>query len=142
MIFKKKSHVEQHLNTALHKENRNKTVLRQSLLTQNNFNEQTREKNEFYYDLCQALVASNIPFVKLENSGFKGFLEKYCKKNVPNESTLRKNYLPKCYEKVSRFKSLVREKFCYKIKWHIYFIFIHHFFVNTCLPKCNIKTNF
>lgn len=125
--------MEQHLNTALHKENRNKT-LRQSLLTQNNLNEQTREKNEFYYDLCQALVASNIPFVKLENSGFKGFLEKYCKKNVPNESTLRKNYLPKCYEKVSRFMSLGHEKFCFKIKWRIYFIFIYQLPVNTYMP--------
>ncbi|CAH1365042.1 unnamed protein product, partial [Tenebrio molitor] len=33
-----------------------------------------------------------------ENPKFNSFLEKYCKRKIPNESSLRKNYLNKCYD--------------------------------------------
>lgn len=61
----------------------------------NNF-KQTEQK-EFNKDLCQALVASNIPLNKLNNLNFQLFLKKYCKLNIPDESTLRKRFVDSCY---------------------------------------------
>ncbi|CAH1984161.1 unnamed protein product [Acanthoscelides obtectus] len=40
----------------------------------------------------------HIPGNKLEQPAFRKFLEKYCNRHIPNESTLRKNYLKKCYQ--------------------------------------------
>ena len=42
----------------------------------------------------------NNPIEKLNNQSLRQFLEKYTKHLVPNESTLRKNYLTGCYEEV------------------------------------------
>nr|CAD7434727.1 unnamed protein product [Timema monikensis] len=39
------------------------------------------------------MVAANIPWTKLNNPILKGFLTKYTNKQIPDESTLRKNYL-------------------------------------------------
>lgn len=52
-------------------------------------------------DLCEALLASNIPLHKLTNPTFKDFLRKYClNQKIPDESTLRKNYIPTIYQHV------------------------------------------
>ena len=51
------------------------------------------KKNEFFAGLTKALVMSNIPLNKVENPNFKSFLEKWTKKELPSESTLRKTYL-------------------------------------------------
>ena len=51
-------------------------------------------------ELCQAWKAAGIPWDKLNNPILKGFLEKYMEKSIPDESTLRKNYLPKLHEQV------------------------------------------
>ncbi|KAL4089609.1 hypothetical protein QTP88_024620 [Uroleucon formosanum] len=48
--------------------------------------------------MCYALVATNIPFNKLQSTPFKNFLQKYVNQNIPNESTLQKNYLKICFE--------------------------------------------
>ena len=53
-------------------------------------------------ELCNVLVGANIPFSKLNNPGFNGFLTKYCGRRIPNESTIRKNYLSISYEQVSK----------------------------------------
>jgi hypothetical protein len=44
------------------------------------------------------MVSSNIPLHKVEAARFRKFLEKYTTHPIPTESTLRKNYLPSCYE--------------------------------------------
>ena len=54
---------------------------------------------KFSLDLCEALISANIPLGKLINSKFRSFLETYTNKVIPNESTLRKNYVKICYEK-------------------------------------------
>ena len=54
----------------------------------------------FYKDLCEAFTAANIPLKKLKNSVLKFFIEKYTDRKVPDESTLRKIYVPKCYSDV------------------------------------------
>lgn len=53
-----------------------------------------------YQDLCEAMLKSNIPLHKLENEHFRAFLKKYTGKEIPHESTLRKNYITPVYEKV------------------------------------------
>lgn len=55
-------------------------------------------KSQFSMDLCAAFIAADIPFWKLDNPQLRAFLEKYTHEHVPDESTLRKNYLPQCYE--------------------------------------------
>jgi hypothetical protein len=54
----------------------------------------------FAEELCDALVGANIPFYKLKNPSFNNFLAKYCRRNIPDESTIRKNYLKVCYQRV------------------------------------------
>jgi hypothetical protein len=55
-------------------------------------------RNEFFKDLCNAVVAADILWYKLQVPKFRSFFEKYCKRVVPEESTLRKNYLDVSYE--------------------------------------------
>ncbi|KAL4135075.1 hypothetical protein QTP88_006732 [Uroleucon formosanum] len=64
-------------------------------------------RNEFLTDMCYTLVATNIPFNKLQSTPFKNFLQKYVNQNIPDESRLRKNYLKICFE--STLKK-IREK--------------------------------
>lgn len=48
---------------------------------------------EFEFDLTSSLVESGIPIEKLNSKAFREFLEKYTKMRVPDESTVRKNYV-------------------------------------------------
>lgn len=48
----------------------------------------------FNNDLCTSLIAANIPLKKLNNSSLRTFFQKYCSRyNIPDESTIRKNYI-------------------------------------------------
>lgn len=58
--------------------------------------------NEFTNDLTTFMVANYIPLWKLKNAEFNNFFEKYIKLKLPDESTVRKNYVPLCYEDVLR----------------------------------------
>jgi hypothetical protein len=53
------------------------------------------------------MVAAGIPWAKLDCPQYRQFLEKYCGTNIPNRTTLTKNYLPKCYENVGIIKNEV-----------------------------------
>jgi hypothetical protein len=44
------------------------------------------------------MVAADTPWQKFQVPKFRSFFEKYCKSQVPDESTLRKNYLDACYQ--------------------------------------------
>lgn len=94
----KKFNVSQHISTDKHQkalkrhkdqEQKKKQTLLTSLPTKSTFNA----------DLCEALMAANIPLNKLNNSKFREFLEKYTGKNIPFESTLRKGYVDDVYNK-------------------------------------------
>ncbi len=50
--------------------------------------------------LCQALLAANIPWCKLEIPMFRQFLEEQCAISIPDESTLIKSYLDTRYKDV------------------------------------------
>jgi hypothetical protein len=54
----------------------------------------------FFKDLCNAKVAADIPWYKLQVLKFRSFFEKHCKRQVPDESALRKNYLHACYQEM------------------------------------------
>ena len=61
-----------------------------------------------------ALLSADIPFKKINNPIFKQCLEKYTKQAVPDESTLRKNYLPKCYQNdLQKLREKVGKNFVY-----------------------------
>lgn len=107
MSSDKKYLIDQHLNTNLHKENakRKQNTLRQLFLT-----EQQPVVDNFNFEMCEALLSANIPWTKIENTKLRQFLEKYCNRTIPNESTLRKNYLNKCYDLVSLIK---RDLLCF-----------------------------
>lgn len=53
--------------------------------------------NEYFRDLCSALVKANIPLNKLQSEPIQQFLEKYTRRGTPDESTLRKLYVPSIF---------------------------------------------
>ena len=92
----KRFQVEQHLQTALHRSGVERKTKRQTLVT-NMGQEAVQGTKLFNVDLCRALVSANIPLKKLDNPAFKSFLQKYTSNHIPDESTLRKNYLAGLY---------------------------------------------
>ena len=57
------------------------------------------------------LVSVNIPLKKINNPKFKNFLERHMGRSLPDESTLRKHYIPVCYnETMARIRDEVRGK--------------------------------
>ncbi|PSN47180.1 hypothetical protein C0J52_14727 [Blattella germanica] len=64
---------------------------RQTLLTQPT---SSNLSSNFYVDLTRTFVAANIPWNAIENPVLR---QKYCKQNIPSESTLRKNYLDRIH---------------------------------------------
>lgn len=98
--FEKKFNISQHIQTEKHIQSakRQKDQVQrksQQLLT----NQPT--KSDFNKDLCEAMVAANIPFNKLSNKIFRSFLEKYTGKSIPFEATLRKGYIDDIYNQVN-----------------------------------------
>lgn len=71
-------------------------------------------RNQFFEDLCKTLIAADIPLNKLSNPHFKQFLEINCKRSIPDQSTLRKVYVPDLYANVSILidNSLIVAKLC------------------------------
>jgi hypothetical protein len=51
---------------------------KQVLVTQ--MQQESRIRNEFFKDLCNAMVASDIPWYKLQVPNCLSFFEKYCKR--------------------------------------------------------------
>lgn len=98
----KKFDVVQHINTVRHKDRvKKKSTLNQQLITRK-VGEASSSSDEFSKDLCLALVSANIPLWKLNNVQLRSFLQKYTNKRIPDESTLRKNYVPLCFQDVIR----------------------------------------
>jgi len=53
--------------------------------------------NTFNVHLCQMMISANIFLGKLKNTCFLNFLSEYTGQNIPEESTIRENYLSVCY---------------------------------------------
>ncbi|XP_065214416.1 uncharacterized protein LOC135842640 [Planococcus citri] len=56
------------------------------------------EKDTFSLDICQAFVAADIPIYKLNHPVLRECWEKYCGRKLPDQSTIRKNYLNETFE--------------------------------------------
>lgn len=98
----KLSHVKQHIATKTHQSNVEKKdrpnsgpSLQQSLLTQN---QQPQKINEFEMDFCKMFLEANIPLKKAVHPSVVQFFEKYTKKTLPSEFTLRNKYVPHLYD--------------------------------------------
>lgn len=66
------------------------------------------KKSTFSKDLSQTLLSANIPLNKVNNKNFRLFLEKYTKKEIPDESTLRKSYVNDIYvEIMNKIRSII-----------------------------------
>ncbi|KAL4083875.1 hypothetical protein QTP88_029191 [Uroleucon formosanum] len=100
--------VTQHLETSKHignyKLKSNKEQVSQQFIQKSFTQARTNNQhlNEFNNDLTTFMVANDIPLWKLKNAEFNNFFEKYIKLKLPDESTVRKNYVPLCYEDVLR----------------------------------------
>jgi len=96
--FEKKYFVTQHTEGASHKRavetkgSASKTPLLKTFVATSN------RQSEFSFDLCNAFVSAGIPLWKLQNPSLRSFFEKHVKQNLPDESTLRKNYLDRAYQ--------------------------------------------
>lgn len=65
----------------------------------------------FKKNFCEALVSANIPFWTLNNTKLKSFLELHFGRPIPDESTMRKNYLSQCYDDtISKIRGRVHGK--------------------------------
>lgn len=95
----RKSQLSQHVHTAVHKRNVEESSRMISAIRSNNPQNEasSSRKNNFYTDMCQAIVAINMPWRCLNNKLWRAFLKKYTGNDIPDESTLRKNYLEDCY---------------------------------------------
>jgi hypothetical protein len=91
-----RSHVVQHLHTSSHR-NKVKDLKTKQISVTELF---TDKQKEFNADLCQFMVALNIPFHRISHPAAKIFLAKYTKFKTPADSTLRKEYLKPLYDRM------------------------------------------
>lgn len=112
--------IDQHAKTPSHigkcEKFKKSTVHHQTLGQCLKNNSKQTEQEKFNKDLCQALVATNIPLNKLNNLNFQLFLKKYCKLNIPDESTLRKKFVDSCYaDTLFTIKQIIGNNYIYFI---------------------------
>lgn len=117
----KKFQIEQHVKTACHIAKLSKTKpgdRPQHTLMQcfqpTYKNKELNEQDIFNRDLCRAMMTSNIPLSKLRNQNFTSFLQKYCKFNIPGETTIRRNDVSSLYSQViEEIKGKIRNEHFY-----------------------------
>ncbi|KAF4526936.1 hypothetical protein B566_EDAN015985 [Ephemera danica] len=107
----KKCNVESHLVSVLHQKNKEAWDRKYQTHLSGE-----ASINNYWTDLCECFVEANIPLSKLVNKKLSTTLEKWTGKASPNESTLRKNYLPVVYKKTL---SLIHEELK---KGYLYFV--------------------
>lgn len=115
MSCEKKFLIKQHVDTALHRHKLNSGNGSHIRLieTFKNMDKKTAEQ-EFAKELCEAFLSANIPLSKVQNTKLKCFLEKYSRHHVPDESTLRKNYVEQIYAEVNtEIRSLIGSHLLY-----------------------------
>ena len=81
------------------------------LLLQETASMKDNKLSDFHKNFCEALVSANTPFSALNNAELKSFLELHFGRPIPDESTLRKNYLSRCYDDtISKIRGQVHGK--------------------------------
>ena len=89
-----RSRVTQRSNTVKHQTASHRQKPNQTFLQAAN----TSKTDKFTANLCQALLASNIPVYRLNSQPFREFLHKYTQRQIPEESTLRQIYIAAFYQ--------------------------------------------
>jgi hypothetical protein len=103
----KKFYVKQHIDTTSHKESVKRFKSKQEFIKKS-----IGKKSDFNYELCEALIAADIPFFKLKNEILKSFLQKWTKQNIPDNSTLHKNYLNDlCNNVIFKVREYLEDKY-------------------------------
>jgi len=95
-----------HTQTAVHKKKSSRydaSADHQQLLTDVHV-----PRNQFFEEMTEAFVAAGIPWSKVNNSKLRDFLKKHTNQKIPEESTLRKNYLKGLYSKVIYTNTIVK----------------------------------
>ena len=116
----RKSQVQQHMKSAKHIANSQRKSAKQqsfsqSISIQNEGcvslgSSRSSLPDEFSLELCKALISADIPLYAVQNATFRSFLEKYCNRSIPDESTLRKNYLHIAYtQTLTKIRNSVRD---------------------------------
>ncbi|KAJ4436630.1 hypothetical protein ANN_16761 [Periplaneta americana] len=83
----RKYYVERHCNSRKHKDNIARTL---KVMIPSTSKSVSNAKSEFAKDLCAIMIKANILFEDLK--------KKYTKQRIPNQTTLRKDYISDCYE--------------------------------------------
>lgn len=94
------SDVNKHLGRACHI--RNAQLLRQPdpHPSQSSYDICSPRQCGFYKELAEFCIVSDIAFEKLEKPETRQFLEKYMRRHIPSEATLRRGYVDVCYRHV------------------------------------------
>ncbi|KAL4136113.1 hypothetical protein QTP88_007679 [Uroleucon formosanum] len=90
--------VTQHISTSKHQKNRDRKKKFQHNFLNSEPSTSSHNLSAFNTDLCRMLIRADIPIFKLKNREFTDFLEKYTGQQVPDESTIQKNYVNIIYE--------------------------------------------
>ncbi|KAG7173974.1 Translation initiation factor IF-2-like 25, partial [Homarus americanus] len=113
----KKFQVQQHLKTSKHirlEAVKSNSAQKEQQLLLACSSKSGPDRSQFNADLCKAFVSADIPLHKLNNKCLKSFLEQYTGKKVPDESTLRKNYVSQLFNDTME---IIRRKACGKKIW-------------------------
>jgi hypothetical protein len=106
-----RSQVTQHLKTKAHVKNIEIQNNRAHHLFLMASFEKQGKLSQSSLDMCEAFNAADIPLSKLSNLVFRAWLERETKRNVPHESTLRKQYLDIVYENTMSFiRNMVKNR--------------------------------
>lgn len=97
---KKISQVTQHIGGKTHeKAAKWKNANPSSKKTQSLITDKTGPRlSEFNADLCRTFLEANIPLYRVNHPSIIEFIKKYTNRDAPDESTLRRNYLPNLYD--------------------------------------------
>jgi len=90
--------VTQHISTSKHQQNRDRKKKFQQNFLNSEPSTSSNNLSAFNTDLCRMLMRADIPIFKLKNREFTDFLEKYTGQKIPDESSIRKNYVNIIYE--------------------------------------------
>lgn len=93
---KNRSNITHHIDSSIHQEKVKRAKVHDQPFIAQAFRGETETKQQrFNKDLCRMLVESDIPLSELNHPSVRSFFEKWTSMSIPDESTLRKNYMPK-----------------------------------------------
>ncbi|KAF4531152.1 hypothetical protein B566_EDAN017171 [Ephemera danica] len=100
----KKSHVTQHIKSSAHEDH---VKIQEATNSASSSRQTTLDhysgRDEFITDVCEMFLAMDIPLYKSKHIAFHKFIEKYIKKTLPSETSLRTTHMPRLHQKCMEF---------------------------------------